>query len=77
MFVFFTSAYRHFSRPSAVALTDSVFRAPSQEVTMLTAVHQGIAKTGQIHPHYVHMEWALRLLTGVGWRGEKRFVAWS
>lgn len=73
----FTSAYWHLSCPGAITLADSVFRTPRQEVTMLTAVHQGVAKTGQIHPHYVHMERALWLLTGMGWRVEKGLVCWS
>lgn len=74
---FFTSAYWHLSCPSAIILADSVFGTPRQEVTMLTAVHQGVAKTRQIHPHYVHMERALWLLTGMSWRVEKGFVHWS
>lgn len=61
-----TSTYWHLSRPSAVTLADSVLGTPCQEVTVLTAVHQSVAKTGQIHPHHVHMERALRLLAGVG-----------
>ncbi len=74
---FCTSTYRHLSCPSAVALADSVFRTPCQEVAMLTAVHQSVAKTRQVHPHHVHMEWALWLLTGMRWRVEKGFVQGS
>lgn len=70
-FFFFTSTYRHLSCPSAVTLADSVFRTPRQEEAMLTAVHQGVAKTRQIHPHHVHMERALWLLTCMGWWVEK------
>lgn len=61
-----TPTYRHLSSPSAVTLADPVFRTPRQEVAMLTAVHQGVAKPRKIHPYHVHMEWALRLLAGVG-----------
>lgn len=71
----FTSAYWHLSCPRAIILADSVLRTPRQEVTMLTAVHQGVAKTRQIHPHYVHMERALWLLTGMGWGGRERICA--
>lgn len=60
-----TSTYRHLSGPSAVVLADSVFRTSCQEVAVLTTVHQGVAKTRQIHAHHVHMEGALRLLAGV------------
>lgn len=69
-----TSTYRHLPSPSAIILADSMLRAPCQEVAMLTAVHQGVAKTGQIHPHHVHMEWALWLLTGMGWMGRRRGI---
>lgn len=60
-----TSTHRHFSSPSAIILADPVFRASCQEVAMLTAVNQGVAKPRQIHPHHIHMEWALWLLTSM------------
>ncbi|TNN72295.1 hypothetical protein EYF80_017447 [Liparis tanakae] len=65
---------KHLSCPSAVILADSVFRATRQEEAMLTAVHQRVAKTRQIHPHHVHMERALWLLTGMGWQGGMKSV---
>lgn len=73
-----TPTYWHLSCPSAITLTDSVLGTPCQEVTMLTAVHQSVAKTGQIHPQHVHMEHALRLLAGMGCKGGgKRSEQWS
>lgn len=70
--VFLTSTYRHLSGPSAVVLADSVFGAPGEEVAGLTAVNQSVAEPGQIHPHHVHVERTLRLLTGMRWRGGER-----
>lgn len=68
---FRTSADWHLSRPRAIALAHSVFRTPRQEVAVLTAVHQGVAVSQQIHPRHVHVERALRLLTGVRWCEER------
>lgn len=64
----FTSTYWHLSGPRAITFAHSVLRTSSQEVARLTAVHQGVAKAGQIHSHYVDVKRTLRLLTGMGCR---------
>lgn len=71
MFCYVTPTYRHLARPCAVALADSVLGSSRQEVAVLTAVHQGVAKAWQVHPHHVHMQRALWLFAGVGCRGSK------
>lgn len=72
-----TSTYWHLSSPSAITLADSVFWAPCQEVSMLTAVHKRVAEPRQIHSHHVHMERALWLLTSVSWRLESYIVRFN
>lgn len=65
MFDLVTPTYRHLPRPGAVTLADPVLGSSRQEVAVLTAVHQCVAKARQVHPYHVHVQRALRLFAGV------------